>query len=202
MTRHGFGMVEAIVGTVILMIWTVGGGLNLLDTLWRDTGGRHGSLNRFRHIGFSSAASRDPSTTTARFASKVASVSMRQPDTVHRRHAAQGDDIHPPRNTGRCRGAGFMTTAGEAWWIYVWLALGSDRLFMVWATRRGSRRVSTASSHSARRACVIASSVCSSAPVFAAAAYLVIDSSRRTTHRNNATSPVWSFQAHRVFDTM
>src|SRR5689334_19288282 len=35
LTRTRFGMVEAFYGTVLLLLWTVGGGLNLLDTAWR-----------------------------------------------------------------------------------------------------------------------------------------------------------------------
>jgi STE24 endopeptidase len=36
-TRMRFGIVEAIYGTVLLLLWTLGGGLNLLDTLWRTS---------------------------------------------------------------------------------------------------------------------------------------------------------------------
>src|SRR5688572_19049739 len=36
--RMRFGMVEALYGTIILLLWTVAGGLDLLDSAWRATG--------------------------------------------------------------------------------------------------------------------------------------------------------------------
>lgn len=135
-TKNRVGMIDAIIGVVILLVWTTGGGLDLLDRLWRSNGWSEintgvafllsiaiiGSLldlpisiyNTFvieERFGFNKTTMK--TFVADLFKGLVLSLIIGVPLV----YAVLW----------------LMTKMGNNWWLYVWLLWSGFSLFMLWA---------------------------------------------------------------------
>jgi STE24 endopeptidase len=135
-TRTRFGIVEALYGTLILLLWTVGGGLEWLDGFWRATawpllavgtafalsvfliGGAlelpFGLYRTFRIEGRFGFNRMRPRLFIADLVRKLTLFLL----------------LATPAIAGALW---FMERAGAAWWLYVWALWVGFSLLMVWA---------------------------------------------------------------------
>ena len=186
-TRTRFGMFEALNGTIMLVLWTVCGGLGWLDNLWHATG--------WSELAYGTA-----------FAISVFMIGavLELPFTAYRTF-----NIESRFGFNRTTVATFiidllrklllmlvigtpiivaalwlMETTGQAWWIYVWLMWVVLSLLTVWAypiwiAPLFNRFTPLSSAPLRRRLQALLRRT-----GFRSRGIYVIDSSRRTTHGN------------------
>jgi STE24 endopeptidase len=134
--RAHLGRVENVYGAVLLVFWTIGGGLNLLDTLWRETVG--GEL--FVGVLFLLSLALLAGVLDLPF-------SVYRTFVVERRFGFNRTSpglfvVDLLKQTVLALVIGtplilaalwLMHSAGTLWWIYVWLLWTAFSLIMVWA---------------------------------------------------------------------
>ena len=134
--RTRFGMIETVIGSLWLLVWTLGGGLQLVDRLWRTWG-------------------KSDLTTGVAFLLSVFLLMavLDLPASIYRtfvieqrfgfnrtRPATYAADLIKQTAIMTILGAPLaalvlwlMGHAGSAWWVYVWLAWMGFSLLMLWA---------------------------------------------------------------------
>jgi STE24 endopeptidase len=204
-TRMRFGMVEALVGSAILALWTVGGGLDLLDALWRDSGwsslivGTGFVMSVFLIGGVLELPATAYRTfrIEGRFGFNRASPWLFLADLLRKMMIAVLIGVPIVAVA-----LWFMTTAGQLWWVYVWLLWVALSLFMVWAYPTwiaplfnrfkplGAPRLRSRIQRLLKRT------------GFRSRGIFVIDSSRRTTHGNAYFTGLGRSKRIVFFDTL
>lgn len=204
-TRMRFGIVEAMYGTLILMLWTVGGGLEWLDSLWR--------ASEWSALAIGTA-----------FAVSVFLIGgiLELPFGIWRTFRIEGrfgfNRIRPGLFIAdQLRKAllfllvaapivaaalWFMQSTGAAWWIYVWIMWVALSLFMVWAyptwiAPMFNRFKPLASARLRERIQRLLKRT-----GFRSRGIYVIDSSRRTTHGNAYFTGLGRSKRIVFFDTL
>jgi STE24 endopeptidase len=205
MTRTRFGMLEAIYGTTVLLLWTVAGGLDFLDTAWRATGwpplavGTAFILSVFAigviaELPFTSYRTFGIET---RFGFNRMTVSLFVADVVRKLVLLLA--IGAPIIVAALW---FMQSASEHWWIYVWLLWVGLSLTMIWvypawiaplfnkfkplAASRLRKRINALLQRTG----------------FRSRGIYVIDSSKRTTHGNAYFTGIGRSKRIVFFDTL
>jgi len=135
-TKNRLGMIDAILGTVILLAWTLGGGLELLDNLWRTLG--WSEIN-----------------TGIAFLLSLAIIGavLDLPISIYNTFVIE-ERFGFNKTTARTFVADLlkglvlslvigiplvfavlwlMTKMGDNWWLYVWVLWSGFSLFMLWA---------------------------------------------------------------------
>lgn len=204
-TRTRFGMVEALYGTVLLLLWTVGGGLNLLDNAWRTAGW-------------------SPLATGTMFILSVFVIGtvMELPFTAYRTFNIEtrfGFNRMRPTlfvmDTLRkllllfaigapviAAALWFMHSAGGTWWVYVWLLWVGLSLIMIWIYPAWiaplfNRFKPLAASQLRKRIYALLRRT-----GFRSRGIYVIDSSKRTTHGNAYFTGLGRSKRIVFFDTL
>lgn len=185
--RSRLGQLENVYGALLLLVWTIGGGLDALDTYWRSTFqsslwigllfllslalitailelpfGIYRTFVVERHFGFNR-------TSPGLFVVDLA------------KQAALGLVIGVPLILAALW---LMQSAGHIWWVYVWLLWTVFSLFMVWAVPAliaplfNRFKPLDRESLRARLQALLARTGFRSEGIF------VVDSSRRTSHGN------------------
>ncbi|HKQ30230.1 MAG TPA: M48 family metallopeptidase [Burkholderiales bacterium] len=204
-TRMRFGMVEALYGTFLLLLWTVGGGLNLLDNAWRLAGG-------------------SPLVTGTMFVLSVFVIGAigELPFTAYRTF-----NIETRFGFNRMSRALFvsdalrrlllllvfgapviaaalwlMQSAGDAWWLYVWflwvaLSLVMIWIYPAWIAPLFNRFKPLAASQLRNRISALLRRT-----GFRSRGIYVIDSSKRTTHGNAYFTGLGRSKRIVFFDTL
>ncbi|UJS25614.1 M48 family metallopeptidase [Thiothrix winogradskyi] len=136
LAKGGLGRIDLLIGLVILLVWTLGGGLEWLDTQWRSFGWN------------------ELYTGTAVMLSLILIGSLLDmPMSLYRTFVLEerfGFNKMTPATfiTDTLKGAALaliigipvimlilwlMTSAGSLWWLYAWAALTAFSLLMTWA---------------------------------------------------------------------
>lgn len=135
-TKSSFGRKELIISTLLLLIWTLGGGLQWLDNLWADSA--LGDLGRGTAVMISFI---------------IISSLIDIPASVYRtfvieekfgfnKQTAKTFMIDMFKNTLVSMAIGIplimlvlwlMNSAGSLWWLYAWLAITAFSIVMMWA---------------------------------------------------------------------
>ncbi len=135
-TRTGLGMIELLYGSLLLIAWTLGGGLEWLDTLWRSIG--LGSITT--GVGFMLSAMIIMSlldlpfslyntfVIEERFGFNRSSLGVFLSDLVK-----QGILLIAIGAPMIALALWIMNSSGGLWWLYVWLVWMSFSLIMFWA---------------------------------------------------------------------
>jgi STE24 endopeptidase len=135
-TKTGLGMIELLYGTLLLLAWTLGGGLEWLDSSWRSAG--LGSITT--GIGFILSAMIIMSlldlpfslyntfVIEERFGFNRSSLGVFFSDLV--KQAILLMAIGAPMIA---LALWIMESSGGLWWLYVWLVWMAFSLFMFWA---------------------------------------------------------------------
>lgn len=203
--RTRFGMLDALYGTAILFLWTVGGGLDWLDGLWRATGWSDLSVG----TGFIASVF-------------VLGALLELPFTAYRTFHIEdrfGFNRTSPALFARdmlrkislllligvpiiATALWLVQAAGATWWFYVWLLWVALSLFMVWAYPTWIaplfNRFSPLASVPLRRRI----QALLKRTGFRSHGIYVIDSSRRTTHGNAYFTGLGKAKRIVFFDTL
>ena len=134
--KGSFGRMQLLLGTVILFLWTLGGGLNWLDQLWRTAEWGPLATGVAVLISFSLISSLIdiPSSLYStfnieeRFGFNKLSLKMFFTDML--KGAALSMVIGIPLIL---LVLWLMESAGDLWWLYAWLALTAFSIIMMWA---------------------------------------------------------------------
>jgi STE24 endopeptidase len=204
-TRTRFGMIEALYGTAMLLLWTVAGGLDLLDNAWR-------------------AAGWSPLATGTLFILSVFVIGTiaELPFTVYRTFGIEArfgfNRMRPTLFvTDMLRkllllfaiGAPviaaalwFMQSAGDVWWVYVWCLWAGLSLVMIWVYPAWiaplfNRFKPLAESQLRKRIYALLQRT-----GFRSRGIYVIDSSKRTTHGNAYFTGLGRSKRIVFFDTL
>ena len=134
--KGSFARMQLLLGTVILLLWTLGGGLNWLDQLWRTTEWTPLATGVAVLISFSLISSLIdiPSSLystfniEARFGFNKLSLKIFFTDML--KGAALSILIGIPLILLILW---LMESAGDLWWLYAWIALTAISIIMMWA---------------------------------------------------------------------
>lgn len=186
-TRTRFGMIEALYGTAILLLWTVGGGLEWLDNTWRATDWPPLAVGTAFGISVFVVGSvlELPFTAYRTFNIETRYGFNRMTPAIFTMDLARKILLLLLIGTPITAAAlWLMSATGSNWWLYVWLFWVSLSLLMVWAYPTWIaplfNRFSPLSSPSLRKR--IQSLLKRTG--FKSRGIYVVDSSRRTTHGN------------------
>ena len=203
--RTRFGILEALYGTLILFAWTLGGGLEWLDALWRQTGwsplalGTAFTLSVFLigsvlELPFTAYRT---FTIEGRFGFNRTTPGIFATDLLRKIFllALIGAPII-------AAALWLMQTTGTGWWIYVWVMWVSISLLTVWAYPTWIaplfNRFSPLASKSLRRRI----QALLKRTGFRTRGIYVVDSSKRTTHGNAYFTGLGKAKRIVFFDTL
>ncbi len=134
--KGGFGRLQLIIGTVVLFLWTLGGGLNWLDQLWRtaDLGPLATGVAVLISFSLISSLIDIPSSLYStfnieeRFGFNKSTLKTFFVDMI--KGAALAMIIGIPLIL---LVLWLMESAGDFWWLYAWIALTAFSIIMMWA---------------------------------------------------------------------
>jgi STE24 endopeptidase len=205
LTRTRFGMVEALYGTGLLLLWTVGGGLHLLDTAWRSTGWSPLAVGTAFGISvfFIGALAELPFglyrtfNIETRFGFNRMTLGLFVSDTV--RKLLLMLVLGTPAIAAALW---FMTSAGGLWWIYVWGLWVAISLIMIWVYPAWIAPMFNKFKPLTARALRDRIQALLQRTGFRTRGIYVIDSSRRTTHGNAYFTGLGRSKRIVFFDTL
>ena len=134
--KGSFGRLQLIIGTVVLFLWTLGGGLNWLDQLWRtaDLGPLATGVAVLISFSLISSLIDIPSSLYStfnieeRFGFNKSTLKTFFVDMI--KGAALAMIIGIPLIL---LVLWLMESAGDFWWLYAWIALTAFSIIMMWA---------------------------------------------------------------------
>jgi len=204
-TRTRFGMVEAVYGTTVLLLWTVCGGLELLDNAWRSVGWSPlvtGTLFILSVFAIGAIVELPfgiyrTFNIEARFGFNRMTLSLFLGDALRKLSLLLA--IGAPVIAAALW---FMHGAGALWWIYVWglwvaLSLTMVWIYPAWIAPLFNRFKPLAASSLRKRIYALLRRT-----GFRSRGIYVIDSSRRTTHGNAYFTGLGRSKRIVFFDTL
>lgn len=205
LTRTRFGIVEALYGTALLLLWTIGGGLNLLDTAWRSTGWSPLTVGTLFGISvfIIGALAELPFALyrtfniETRFGFNRMTAGLFIADTV--RKLLLMLVIGTPVIAAALW---FMAGTGDAWWVYVWIMWVTLSLFMIWVYPAWIAPMFNKFKPLTARALRNRIQALLERTGFRTRGIYVIDSSRRTTHGNAYFTGLGRSKRIVFFDTL
>ncbi len=134
--KGSFGRMQLLLGTVVLFLWTIGGGLNWLDQLWRTTGWGPLATGVAVLISFSLISS------LIDIPSSLYSTFNIEERFGFNKSTLKTFFVDMAKGAALSLVIGIplillvlwlMESAGDLWWLYAWVALTAFSIIMMWA---------------------------------------------------------------------
>jgi STE24 endopeptidase len=185
--RSRLGRLENVYGALLLLVWTIGGGLDALDTYWRNAlqSSLWTGLLFLLSLALITAILELPFgiyrtfVVERRFGFNRTSPGLFVVDLL--KQAALGLVIGAPLILAALW---LMQSAGHIWWVYVWLLWTAFSLFMVWAVPTLIAPLFNRFKPLDRESLRARLQALLSRTGFRSEGIFVVDSSRRTSHGN------------------
>ncbi len=135
-TKGNFGRIELLLGTVILFLWTLGGGLEWLDNLWQGTNWGPLATGVAVLLSFSVISS------LIDIPSSLYSTFVIEEEFGFNKTSIKTFFVDMAKGTALSLVIGIplillvlwlMESMGDFWWLYAWVALTAFSILMMWA---------------------------------------------------------------------